>query len=150
MKRGYTDGACRISNPGQCSCAYAVYDDTSGLPCASSSRYLGPELRTNNFAEYSGLLDLLVWAEAEKVKGIQIHTDSDLVMRQVNGLWKVKHAELQPLRDLAYALLVRGGHILNWIRGHEQAEKLEDRIGNTLVDKMCNEVLDEKLGNPKK
>jgi ribonuclease HI len=150
MIRGYTDGACRVSNPGECSCAFVVYDDASDLPAMHSSRYLGPELHTNNFAEYSGLLDLLVWADAGKVRGIQIHTDSDLVMRQVNGLWKVKHAELQPLRDLAYALMIRGNHTLNWIRGHEQAEKLEDRIGNTLVDKMCNEVLDEKLGTNKK
>ena len=150
MRRGYTDGACRVSNPGECACAFVVYDDASDLPCASSFRYLGPELRTNNGAEYQGLLDLLKWAEVNGVKGVRIHTDSDLVMRQVNGLWKVKHAELQPLRDLAYALLVRGNHGLFWIRGHEQAEKLEDRIGNTLVDKMCGKVLDEKLGTNKK
>lgn len=150
MRRGYTDGACRISNPGECACAFVVYDDSSDLPCASSFRYLGPELRTNNWAEYQGLLDLLKWAEVNGVKGVRIYTDSDLVMRQVNGLWKVKHAELQPLRDLAYALLTRGRHTLHWIRGHEQAEKLEDRIGNTLVDKMCGKVLDEKLGTNKK
>ncbi len=150
MRRGYTDGACRKSNPGECACAFVVYDDASDLTAMNNSRYLGPEYHTNNFAEYSGLLDLLVWAEAEKVSGINIHCDSQLVVKQVSGEWQVKHQELQPFRDLAYALITRGRHTLHWIRGHEQAEKLEDRIGNTLVDKMCGMVLDEKLGTNKK
>ena len=150
MRRGYTDGACRISNPGECACAFVVYDDASDLPCASSFRYLGPELRSNNWAEYQGLLDLLKWAEVNGVRGIKIHCDSQLVVKQVSGEWQVKHQELQPFRDLAYALITRGRHTLHWIRGHEQAEKLEDRIGNTLVDKMCGKVLDEKLGTNKK
>lgn len=148
MIRSYTDGACRIANPGECSCAFVVYDDASELPAMHGSRYLG--LGTNNFAEYSGLLDCLKWAEEAKVTGMEVHCDSQLVVKQVSGEWQVKHQELQPFRDLAFALLTRGRHNLSWIRGHEQAEKLEDRIGNTLVDKMCNEVLDEKLGRTKK
>ena len=106
-------------------------------------------LHTNNYAEYQGLLLLLNWAGEEGFTELDIHCDSQLVVKQVRGEWAVKHKELQPLHDLALALLVRGRHNLTWIRGHEQAELEEDRIGNTFVDKLCNEVLDEKLGNPK-
>jgi ribonuclease HI len=110
------------------------------------SRYLGPELHTNNYAEYQGLLDLLKTAEEQKIIGLDIHCDSQLVVKQVRGEWAVKHKELQPLRDLALALIVRGHHNLEWIRGHGQAELEEDRIGNTYVDKLCNEILDKELG----
>ena len=149
MSRAYTDGACRVSNPGECSAAFVIYDSLSDLPAMHGARYLGPELHTNNYAEYQGLLDLLKWAEAAKVTGLDIHCDSQLVVKQMSGEWQVKHKELQPFRDLAFALLTRGKHCLWWIRGHEQAELLEDRIGNTLVDKMCNEVLDKELGEKK-
>ncbi len=148
--KAYTDGACRISNPGECACAFIVYDSLSDLPAMHRSRYLGPETHSNNYAEYQGLLDCLKWAEEAKVSGMEIHCDSQLVVKQVSGEWQVKHQELQPFRDLVFALLTRGRHTLHWIRGHEQAEKLEDRIGNTLVDKMCGKVLDEKLGTNKK
>jgi ribonuclease HI len=141
--RGYCDGACRVSNPGQCSAAFAVY--TEGY-IFEHARYLGPELHTNNYAEYQGLLDLLIWAEMHTVICLDIHCDSQLVVKQVLGEWAVKHKELQPFRDLAFALITRGGHSLYWIRGHEQAIRLEDRIGNTYVDKLCNEILDKELG----
>jgi ribonuclease HI len=141
--RGYCDGACRVSNPGQCSAAFVV----GGMHM--QARYLGPELHTNNYAEYQGLLDLLKWAEEYRVTGLDIHCDSQLVVKQVRGEWAVKHKELQPLHDLAQALIIRGRHNLCWIRGHEQAELEEDRIGNTLVDKLCNEVLDKELGEKK-
>ena len=99
--RAYTDGACRVSNPGQCSAAFAVY--CIGSLQYEHARYLGPELHTNNYAEYQGLLDLLRWAEAEKITGLDIHCDSQLVVKQVRGEWAVKHKELQPLHDLAFA-----------------------------------------------
>ena len=146
--RAYTDGACRVSNPGQCSAAFAVFDFL-GETDMLGARYLGPELHTNNYAEYQGLLDLLKWAKAAKVTGLDIHCDSQLVVKQLRGEWAVKHKELQPLHDLAQALIVRGRHNLSWIRGHEQAELEEDRIGNTLVDKLCNDILDKELGEKK-
>ena len=140
--RAYTDGACRVSNPGQCSAAFAVYF-TEGV--LTYNQYLGPELHTNNYAEYQGLLELLKWANEEGFTGLDIHCDSQLVVKQVRGEWAVKHKELQPLHDLAQALIIRGRHNLCWIRGHEQAELEKDRIGNTYVDKLCNEVLDKEL-----
>lgn len=137
MLLAYCDGACRVSNPGECAVSFAVFDGNSEV--AHGSRYLGPELHTNNFSEFTALLDLLKWAEDNKVKRLSIYCDSQLVTKTVSGEWKVKHEELKPLHALAYALMVRGGHTLEWIRGHS------GNPGNERVDFYCNEVLNEKL-----
>jgi ribonuclease HI len=139
MWTAYTDGACRGSNPGTCSCAFAVFDDDLKI-IHQQGRYLGPELRTNNFAEYSGLIDLLHWAYKNKVTGLQIFCDSKLVVEQVKGSYACTKADLQPLQRLAYALFIQGRHSLTHIRGHE------GNAGNELVDRLCNEVLDEVQG----
>ena len=133
----YTDGARRGSHttPGHCACAFAVFN--LGKVVAQGSRYLGPG--TNNRAEYSGLLELLMWANHNSVKGLSIFSDSQLMIRQVSGEWQVKQEALRPLRDLAYALLIRGGHTLGWVRGHS------GNPGNELCDKLCNDVLDKEL-----
>ena len=144
----YCDGACRVSNPGICSCAFVICitngEDDMLYYKYEHKRYLGPELHTNNFAEYNGLLDLLKWAEESGVHDLDIRCDSQLIVKQVNGVWGVKHEELRSLHTLATALMIRGGHTLNWVRGHNGDP------GNEFVDKLCNEVLDEKLGTNKK
>ena len=141
MMYAFTDGACRVSNPGTCSCAFAIFDGEQLVVAAS--RYLGDE-HTNNFAEYSGMIDCLEYANEKGLDHLRIYCDSQLVVKQLLGEWKVKHADVKPLYNLAYALLQRGQHELVWIRGHEQAGTEEQRRGNTLVDKMCNDALDKE------
>ena len=141
MRRAYCDGACRVSNPGQCSCAFAVFNDD--IVVAEGARYLGPELHTNNYAEYQGLLDLLLWAAKQGVHGLDIFCDSKLVVNQVNDVWDVSSEELKKLWLIAYSMLIRGGHTLTHIKGHSGDP------GNELVDKLCNVVLDKELGNGK-
>lgn len=136
MLKSYCDGACRCSNPGQTSCAFAVYEGDRVI--AEGSRYLGPDLRSNNFAEYQGLLDLLKWAEVNTVRGLTIYCDSQLVIKTTKGEWNLNVLALQPLRDLAYALLTRGGHTLEHVKGHSGV------VGNERVDFLCNEVLDKE------
>jgi ribonuclease HI len=133
----YCDGARRGSHttPGHCACAFAVFN--LGKLVAQGGRYLGRG--SNNHAEYHGLLDCLKWAESNSVKGLSIHSDSQLIVRQVSGEWQVKQEDLRPLRDLAYALLIRGGHTLSWVRGHN------GNAGNELCDKLCNDILDKEL-----
>src|SRR5260370_26864562 len=103
MLKAFCDGACRVSNPGQCSAAFAVYTEDM-LLVHSESRYLGPELYTNNWAEYQGLLDLLKWAEKTGEKGLSIYCDSKLVVNQVMDVWDVNSTELKSLWFLAYNL----------------------------------------------
>ena|ERR1035438_6756607 len=139
--KAYTDGACRVSNPGETSCAWVVFQEDGNGPKYEGSRYLGPELHTNNYAEFQGLLELLKWAEATQTKNLDIFCDSKLVVNTVTQAWQLNEPSLLPLRDLAYALLTRGHHTLQHIHGHSG-----DR-GNDLVDKLCNEVLDKELNH---
>ena len=130
----YTDGACRVSNPGICSCAFVLY----GLPGGEYSqvKYLGPELRSNNFAEYQGLILLLEYLYAHSVRNVVIHTDSELVVNQTLGNWEVKQSDLKVLAAKCYGLLVRGCHVLKHIKGHDGNK------GNERADGLCNAMLD--------
>ena len=130
----FCDGACRVSNPGETSCAFVVFEGEKLI--AWESRYLGPELHSNNHAEYQGLLSLLRWAAVNKIYNLNIYCDSQLVVNQVNDVWDVNSAELMPLWRIAYALKVRGRHTLTHIKGHAGNE------GNELADWFCNKILD--------
>jgi len=104
----------------------------------SGARYLGPELHTNNYAEYMGLLELLRWAYARSIMGLDIYCDSKLVVNQVMDEWDVNSQDLMPLWREAYSLRIRGQHVLHHIKGHA------GNPGNEYVDKMCNEALDKE------
>jgi len=140
--KAYCDGACRVSNPGETSAAFVVFDGAQLT--AWGARYLGPELHTNNHAEFQGLLDLLKWAEDTQTKNLDIFCDSKLVVNTTTQTWQLKEAELLPLRDLAYALLTRGHHTLQHVHGHSG-----DR-GNEYADRLCNLALDKELGKDEK
>jgi ribonuclease HI len=92
----YIDGASR-GNPGRAG-AGAVITNEEGKRMVEMSRYLGQ--KTNNEAEYWALL--LGLREAKRVggKAIRVFTDSELVERQVKGLYRVKHPNLRPLHKL--------------------------------------------------
>ena len=133
MITAYVDGACRVSNPGICSCAFVIY----GLPGGESSigKYLGPELHTNNYAEYQGLLLLLEWLYVNSIRNVIIHSDSKLVVNQTLHNWEC-NGDLKPLMSKAYGLLVQGCHILKHVKGHDENK------GNERADAICNAVLD--------
>jgi ribonuclease HI len=134
MITAYTDGACRVSNPGLCSCAFVLY----GLPGGevSQAKYLGPELRSNNYAEYQGLVLLLEWLYAHSVRNVIIHCDSQLVVNQTLSKWEINQPDLKVLAAKCYGLLVQGCHVLKHIKGHDGNK------GNERADELCNAVLD--------
>lgn len=78
---------------------------------------------TNNRAEYLTLLDVLNWCVSQP-KPIVVYMDSQLVVNQVNGEWKVKDATLQGMRDKAAWLLNLCGASLRWVRRDVIMEKL--------------------------
>jgi ribonuclease HI len=133
----YTDGACRISNPGLCSCAWVLYED--GIEVAHDSRYLGHQPHTNNYAEYMGLTLLLEHLYRYTIKNVRIYSDSALVVNQVNGRWNCNFLETRQMVAKIYGLLEQGGHSLHHIKGHE------GYVGNERADYLCNEVLDEHM-----
>jgi ribonuclease HI len=105
---------------------------------AWGSKYLGPDLHTNNEAEYHGLCYLLRWAAVQHVTGMEIFCDSKLVVNQVNDEWEVNTQSLLPMWRLAIALKLRGNHTLNHVKGHSGNE------GNELADWFANDALNKE------
>lgn len=134
MITAYCDGACRGSNPGICSSAFVVYKDKEMLH--KEGRVL-EGLNTNNVAEYTALIDALMWMYRQSYRNVIIYSDSELVVNQVNQNWVINNEELRRMVSKAYGLLVAGCHVLKHVKGHAGNE------GNEAVDLLCNKVLDE-------
>jgi ribonuclease HI len=134
VHKAYCDGACRVSNPGICSCAFVIYKDE--IEVHTEGKYLGPELLSNNFAEYQGLILLLEFLYTRSIRNVVIYTDSELVVNQTLGKWEVKQPDLKVLATKCYGLLVQGCHVLKHIKGHDGNK------GNVRADEICNAVLD--------
>jgi ribonuclease HI len=82
----HCDGGSR-GNPGPSGYG-AVIEDANGRVVAELSEYLG--VRTNNYAEYSGLLAVLHWAIENGTKRLRVVSDSELMVKQMQGSYKVK------------------------------------------------------------
>ena len=123
------DGAAR-GNPGEAGCGAAIYDDT-GAVVKELSRYL--DHATNNVAEYEGLmLGLEALLELGRKK-IVVQSDSQLLVKQLNGEYRVKDEKLKVLHQRALALLRQfdSYHILHVRR---EMNQLADRLANRGID----------------
>src|ERR1700749_458584 len=93
----YCDGGSR-GNPGPA--GYGVYiRDAAGNVLAELSEFLGK--KTNNFAEYSGLLAALDFAITNGHRSLTVVSDSELMVKQMKGQYRVTSVELKPLHDEA-------------------------------------------------
>ncbi|MEN6619968.1 MAG: ribonuclease HI family protein [Smithella sp.] len=99
--RLYSDGACR-GNPGEGG-AGAVITDTEGNVFWEGKEYLGQ--CTNNVAEYKALILGLKGALAQGLKRLDVYLDSELLARQINGLYRVKNENLKLLMQDVRSLL---------------------------------------------
>jgi len=135
MKRcvAYIDGGSR-GNPGIAGYGVAVQDE-NGEPVASLSEKLG--VRTNNFAEYSALIGALRYALANGYEGMRAYADSELMVRQINGVYKVKSLDLQPLFREAKALISK---LKTFSIHHVPREQ------NREADRLANLAMDETQG----
>ena len=109
-----------------------VIEDQDGKKVAALSEYLGHQ--TNNFAEYQGLIAALEFSVEKGHKALKVISDSELMVRQIKGIYKVKNAVLLDLHARAKQLIGRLewfsiGHVL---RGHNQEA---DRLANAAMDK---------------
>jgi probable phosphoglycerate mutase len=99
----HIDGASR-GNPGPA--AYAVVmESADGSRLTGFSEYLGET--TNNVAEYQALLAALEYALSNHYRRIHVQTDSELLARQIEGVYKVKSPALKPLHERARQLIAR-------------------------------------------
>src|SRR5262252_4268381 len=97
----HTDGGAR-GNPGPAGYGVVIKDET-GRKLAGLSEYLGHQ--TNNFAEYQGLIAALEFAIAHGHKALKVVSDSELLVRQITGIYKVRNSSLQGLHIRAKELI---------------------------------------------
>jgi ribonuclease HI len=126
----HVDGGAR-GNPGPAGYG-AVIRDAHGKKVAELSEYLGHQ--TNNYAEYQGLIGVLRYAVEHQIEALHVISDSELMVRQMKGIYKVKHPELRKLHDEAQQLARRLMHfeIRHALREHNQTA---DRLANLAMDK---------------
>ena len=92
---------------------------------------------TNNVAEYSGLIAALAWAAQQGLEKLHIRSDSLLLVKQMQGEYRVKHPGLQPLHEEARSLARRIGRVTF---EHVRRELNKD------ADRLANEAMDEAAG----
>jgi ribonuclease HI len=126
----HVDGGAR-GNPGPAGYG-VVIQYPSGRKIAELSQYLGH--RTNNYAEYQGLLAALRYAIAHHIQSLKIISDSELMVRQMKGIYKVRHPDLRKLYDEAQHLTSQIEHveIRHALREHNQNA---DRLANEAMDR---------------
>lgn len=129
----HCDGGSR-GNPGPAGFG-AVIEDSQGRVVARLSEYLGSQ--TNNYAEYSGLIAVLKWAAAGGARRLRVVSDSELLVKQMNGHYRVKNPGLLPLWEEARRLT-------RSLDGFQITHTL--RAGNAEADRLANEAMDRGTG----
>lgn len=129
------DGGSR-GNPGPAAYGVLIRDANGGV-VAKLKKYIGRF--TNNVAEYYGLIAAMDYAQSHGVRAIRIESDSELLVKQMRGLYRVKSADLQPLYERAQKMSkafdsFRIDHVY--------------REQNREADALANEALDETEGQP--
>jgi ribonuclease HI len=133
----YTDGGSR-GNPGISGYGLVIYDQHQQI-IYQESKFLG--IKTNNEAEYSGVIAALNWVHQHqttyKFTKLNFFSDSQLLVRQFQGKYKVKSATLLPLFAQAQQLLIQINlpYTFTDIR----------RDSNQLADKLANQAMDLRL-----
>ena len=127
--RLYTDGGAR-GNPGPAAYGY-VLEDADGSVLAAHGEAIG--VATNNVAEYSGLLAGLAKAAELGVTELEVVSDSQLLVRQMTGVYRVKNEALQDLVTEAR----RRARAVGTVRYRDVR-----REHNELADRLVNEALD--------
>ena len=130
--RLHADGASR-GNPGPAGAAAVLFGE-NGETLFEWKTFLGTG--TNNEAEYQGLILGLTKSLEEGYRNLSIFLDSELVVRQLSGRYRVKNERLKKLYDQAAALL---GRLESWTVAHVGREK------NREADRLANEAIDGGL-----
>jgi ribonuclease HI len=128
----YADGASR-DNPGPAAIGAVIKDD-SGKVAATISQTIGTA--TNNQAEYTAIITALEKAIGLGARRVELKSDSELVVKQINGRYKVKRASLRPL----YQEVVRlTGSLEAFTITHIPREQ------NREADRLANQALDNSF-----
>jgi len=129
MVRVYIDGGAR-GNPGPAGYGVRIEDADGTL---IEELYGGLGIATNNVAEYNGLLAALKWAVDHGHQKVQVRADSELLVKQMRGEYRVKHPGLQPLAARA-RLLVGQLDDVTFQHVRREQNKEADRLSNLGMD----------------
>jgi ribonuclease HI len=140
VKRGewisaHCDGGAR-GNPGPAGYG-ALIQAADGSVIAELSEFLG--FKTNNFAEYSGLLGCLQYALDHGHSRLKLVSDSELMVKQIQGKYQVKSPDLKPLYDEAKRRIAK-------LDGFEISHALRHK--NKDADRLANEAMDRGMKKP--
>jgi len=128
----FTDGVAR-GNPGEGGFG-VIIKDLDGNVLEEIGRYIG--VTTNNFAEYSGLVAALKASRKYHPEKIEVYSDSELLVRQMNGLYRVRSETLLPIYNEARRLT---STFKNVIIVHIPREK------NKEADALANRAVDQRI-----
>ncbi|XOB64829.1 ribonuclease HI family protein [Deferribacteres bacterium DY0037] len=124
----FSDGACR-GNPGPAGCGYIIYAD--GQEIASGTKFIGTA--TNNLAEYNALLVAAKDPILNQFDKLNFYLDSELVVKQMKGEYKLKNEGLIPVK-------LQIDKVLN---GKQVTFNHVPRAQNKEADKLANMAIDE-------
>lgn len=127
----FTDGACR-GNPGKASIGVVI------VHCATKkkhtfSKYLGDK-KTNNYAEYSAVIFCLEQLLKAGIRTFELRADSELVIKQINGEYKVTAKNIIPLHEKIKELLKNFSEF-KFIHVPRTENKLADHLANLALDR---------------
>jgi len=126
------DGGSR-GNPGPAGYGAVVSDAASGEVLAERAGFLG--IATNNVAEYHGLVEGLRAArEIDAQARVDVRLDSNLIVQQMSGAWKIKHPDMKALAAQAHEVA----------RGLTVTYVWQPREENTAADALANEAMDSQ------
>ena len=125
----YTDGASR-GNPGESASSFLIVK--SGRVIFFSSAYIGES--TNNVAEYQAIINALNYAVNKKIKKLTLTSDSELVISQIIGRYKVKAKHLKKLYN-EVTLLVQNFDFIKFQHSKRENQYIK------IADKLCNLML---------
>jgi ribonuclease HI len=131
----HIDGASR-GNPGEAGFGIHVAA-ADGAEIAELYGYLGHA--TNNVAEYQALIHALRWAKRRGLPEIRVFSDSELVVKQINGQYRVKHPDMLPLHREAQGLL-RGFAKATLSHVRREQNRDADRLANLALDRKASQL----------
>ena len=128
----YIDGAAR-GNPGEAGIGIVI-NDGQGIQIRKLYKYIGQA--TNNIAEYTALIYSLQQALILDLKDIVVHSDSELLVKQLSGEYRVKNSNLRPYYE----------QFLHLKTGFNKLELRQiGREENKQADKLANQAIDSRI-----
>jgi len=132
----YSDGGAR-GNPGPAGCGFVIFDEDNSL-VKQDSIYIGKA--TNNQAEYKALIYALEFINDKlqdlyKIESIECFLDSELVVKQLNGEYKVKNPGMIPLFGQVRDFVMNLGGCVSFVHIRREKNKEADRLANEAMDK---------------